>query len=247
MFEQSILTAGSRHKTWTLAVSLAGQITLVFIAVLVPLVYTDQLPGLKKWAQNLAAPVMPAPVTTAPHQQATVRRTPEGPKVFRAPGRIPAVVKNIVDDPSKFVPEAPEGPMVVGSFGVPSLASGVNQLLNSMIIPKPPRPAAPPAAKTATETAPMRVSQGVQEAKLLRRVIPIYPPLAITARVQGTVHLVGVIAKDGTIRDLKVIDGSPLLVRAALDAVRQWIYQPTLLSGEAVEVIAPISVTFTLR
>ncbi len=92
----------------------------------------------------------------------------------------------------------------------------------------------------------MRVSQGVQEAKLLRRVMPVYPPLAITARVQGTVHLVGVIAKDGTMRDLQVIDGHPLLVRAALDAVKQWVYKPTMLSGEAVEVVAPISVTFTL-
>lgn len=76
--------------------------------------------------------------------------------------------------------------------------------------------------------------------------MPIYPPLAITARVQGTVHLVGVIARDGTIRDLQVIDGHPMLVRAAVDAVRQWIYKPTLLSGEAVEVMAPITVTFKL-
>jgi protein TonB len=59
--------------------------------------------------------------------------------------------------------------------------------------------------------------------------------------------LVGIIAKDGTIRNLEVVSGNPLLVRAALDAVRQWVYQPTLLSGEPVEVICPIDVNFTLR
>ena len=87
----------------------------------------------------------------------------------------------------------------------------------------------------------------MQEAKLLRKIIPIYPPLAIQTRTQGTVHLVGVISKDGTIRDLQVIDGHPLLIRAALDAVKQWVYRPTLLGGEPVEVIAPIIVMFTLN
>jgi protein TonB len=93
----------------------------------------------------------------------------------------------------------------------------------------------------------MRVSGPVQEAKLLRKIIPVYPQLAIAARVQGTVHLVGVIAKDGTLRDLQVIDGSPLLIKASLDAVKQWVYRPTFLGGEPVEVIAPITVTFTLN
>ena len=101
-------------------------------------------------------------------------------------------------------------------------------------------------SETATG-APTRVSAGIQEAKLLKKVIPTYPPLAITTRTQGTVHLIGVIAKDGTIRDLQVIDGHPLLVRAAVEAVKQWVYKPTLLSGEPVEVVAPIIVTFTLN
>jgi len=83
-------------------------------------------------------------------------------------------------------------------------------------------------------------------AKLVRKVIPEYPPLAKTARVSGVVHLLGVIAKDGTIQNLQVIGGHPLLARAALEAVRQWIYQPTLLNGQPVEVIAPIDVNFTL-
>ncbi|HLJ18216.1 MAG TPA: energy transducer TonB [Bryobacteraceae bacterium] len=70
--------------------------------------------------------------------------------------------------------------------------------------------------------------------------------MARAARISGIVKLVGVIAKDDTIQQLQVVSGHPLLVRAALDAVRLWVYRPTLLNGAAVEVIAPIEVVFTL-
>ncbi len=83
-------------------------------------------------------------------------------------------------------------------------------------------------------------------AKLVRKVIPEYPPIARAARISGIVHLVGTIGKDGTIRDLQLISGHPMLARAALEAVEQWIYKPTLLNGNPVEVIAPIEVSFTL-
>jgi protein TonB len=66
------------------------------------------------------------------------------------------------------------------------------------------------------------------------------------ARISGTVRLTGIIGKDGVIQQLQVIDGPPLLVQAAVDAVRQWVYRPTLLSSKPVEVIAPIDVIFTL-
>ena len=80
----------------------------------------------------------------------------------------------------------------------------------------------------------------------MRKVIPVYPRLAIIARISGTVRLTGIIGKDGLIQQLQVIDGPQLLVQAAVDAVRQWVYRPTMLSGKPVEVIAPIDVNFTL-
>ena len=86
----------------------------------------------------------------------------------------------------------------------------------------------------------------MQLAKRVNQVIPVYPQIAKIAGVSGTVQLLGTISKDGTIRNLQVISGNPLLVPAAVDAVRQWIYRPTLLSGEPVEVIAPIEVRFIL-
>ena len=78
------------------------------------------------------------------------------------------------------------------------------------------------------------------------RMLPGYPALARQARIQGTVHLAGIVGRDGSIQQLRVVSGHPLLVGAALAAVRQWLYQPTLLNGEPVEVFAPIDVTFTL-
>ena len=86
----------------------------------------------------------------------------------------------------------------------------------------------------------------VEAAKLIYKPTPDYPPLAKMARIQGSVRLEAIIAKDGTIQDLKVLSGHPLLVKAALDAVKQWRYQPTLLNGEPVEVVTEIDVNFTL-
>jgi protein TonB len=81
----------------------------------------------------------------------------------------------------------------------------------------------------------------------MNRVQPQYPPLARQARVSGTVKLHAIIAKDGTVQELQVISGHPLLIQAALDAVRQWRYRPTLLNSEPVEVDTTIDVIFTLN
>jgi protein TonB len=76
---------------------------------------------------------------------------------------------------------------------------------------------------------------------------PVYPELALRMRVSGVVELEGVIGTDGRLRELRVLRGHPLLVAAALDAVRHWVYRPTLLNGVPVEVIAPISVAFQMK
>jgi protein TonB len=108
----------------------------------------------------------------------------------------------------------------------------------------PPKPK--PAAETKQPDKPLRLGGEVLAAKLVKKVIPVYPSLARQVRISGKVELLGVIARDGTIQHLQVVSGHPLLVQAALEAVRQWIYSPTLLNGQAMEVIAPISVNFTL-
>jgi protein TonB len=92
----------------------------------------------------------------------------------------------------------------------------------------------------------IRVGGNVQAAKLVRQPKPSYPPLAKQARIQGTVRFNAVIGRDGTIQNLTLASGHPLLVPSATDAVRQWVYQPTLLNGEPVEVVTQIDVNFTL-
>ena len=87
----------------------------------------------------------------------------------------------------------------------------------------------------------------MQAASLVRKVEPIYPPIAKTAHISGTVVLHAIIGKDGTIQQLEVMSGHPLLQQSALDAVRQWRYQPTLLNGDPVEVDTTIDVIFSLN
>jgi len=86
----------------------------------------------------------------------------------------------------------------------------------------------------------------VQSAKLTKQVVPVYPRPALQMRISGTVQLLGIIAKDGTIQRLQVLSGHPLLRQAAIDAVSQWVYRPTILNGQPVEVEAPIDVIFNL-
>jgi protein TonB len=86
----------------------------------------------------------------------------------------------------------------------------------------------------------------VQRANLINQTRPVYPPLARQARIQGTVKLTAIISKDGSIQKLEVLSGHPLLIPAALQAVKEWRYKPTLLNGEPVEVVTQVDVNFTL-
>jgi protein TonB len=106
----------------------------------------------------------------------------------------------------------------------------------------------PPVSADANGTSParIRVGGGVQQNMLISQPPPVYPPLAKQAGVQGVVKLSATIAKDGTMQHLEVISGHPLLIPAAMDAVQQWVYKPTLLNGQPVEVVTQIDVTFTL-
>jgi TonB family protein len=92
----------------------------------------------------------------------------------------------------------------------------------------------------------IRIGGNVQAAKLIDKTTPAYPPLAKQARVQGTVRFNTLIGKDGRVENLELVNGHPLLVPSATEAVSRWVYQPTLLNGEPVEVLTSIDVNFTL-
>jgi protein TonB len=105
------------------------------------------------------------------------------------------------------------------------------------------QPPTPPTLKTEL----FRQGGDVQAANLIYQVKPVYPPIAIQTRVQGAVVLEAIISKEGMIESLRVISGHPLLNQAALDAVKQWRYRPTLLNGSPVPVITNVTVIFSLR
>jgi protein TonB len=165
-----------------------------------------------------------------------------------APKSVPKEIVTIKEE--ELPPPASGVAGVVG--GVPGGVAGgtMGGVLGGIIgaVPSAAPPPPPPPAKKEAPATPKRITIGgnVQQAKLVRQPKPIYPPLAKQARISGVVHLNAVISKDGTIQDLKVISGHPLLVPSALEAVKQWVYQPTLLNGEPVEVVTQIDVNFTL-
>jgi protein TonB len=97
------------------------------------------------------------------------------------------------------------------------------------------------------KATPLRRGGDVQAANLIHQVNPVYPTIARQTRVQGVVVMEAVISKDGSVDRLRVISGHPFLSQAAIDAVKQWKYRPTMLNGEPVDVITTITVTFTLQ
>jgi protein TonB len=146
-----------------------------------------------------------------------------------------AIPKNVVVfKEAELPPEPPPGSGVFG--GVDSLLGGLGEGATGAAPPPPPPP----------RIVRTKVGGNVQEAKIIARPNPIYPPLARQARIQGKVQLHAIIDKDGRVGELQVVSGHPLLVKAALDAVQNWRYQPTVLNGEPVEVDTTIDVNFVL-
>jgi TonB family protein len=113
--------------------------------------------------------------------------------------------------------------------------------------PAPPPPPPPPHARKPDNVKRIKLTENFARANLIRRPEPKYPALARQARIQGTVKLEIEIGRDGKVQEARLLEGHPLLVPAAIDAVMQWLFKPTLLNGEPVRVQAPITIVFTLR
>jgi protein TonB len=239
MFEQTFINNNGRtRKPWTVAVSLALQTGVVAVLLIYPLLHPEVL------HLNVEVPVHVSltPLTTMkpPETRAVARSAPMMiPRpVFNAPTAMPTHVPahiGVVD-----TTDAPPTDFVTTGLAGPSPIAG--------IVPELPQraPSPAPSVKPAPQAGPVRVGIGVQAAKLIFGPKPHFSPLALAARIQGTVKLQAIIAADGSIQNLRVMSGPPLLTGSALDAVKQWRYQPTLLNGAPVEVITEIDVVFTL-
>ena len=249
MFQQSLVGSGPSKRTpWSFAVSLLAQTLAICLVLLATMAYTPLLPaaGFAVW---LEAPPPPPGAPPPPPEQVAVVRTPdryENP--YAQPIEIPDDVAMIVDpeDYQSLVP-ASSGPVIGGDPG--GLGDGViGSLAYEVAPPPPPKPKVvekkpdPPAP-----AGPQRVGGDVQAAKLIRRVAPVYPPLAIKTRTSGTVRLSAIISAEGEVEALKVLGGHPLLIPAAVAAVKQWRYRPTFLNGKPTGVITEIEVNFVLK
>jgi protein TonB len=245
MFDELVESSPIRKKTnkpWTVVVSALVQAGLLGILILIPLIYTEALPKQMLTTFLVApAPPPPPPPPAAPIQKIVrpVTRIIQAGKMM-APTSIPKKVQMIKEE--ELPPDVGNVGVVGGvPGGVPGGQAG--GVLGG-IIGGAPGSNLPPPPKEAPKR--IRVGGQVQSAKMIRQVQPVYPQIAKSAHVQGTVMLHAVISKEGNVEELTYIYGPGLLMRNAMDAVRQWRYQPTLLNGEPVEVDTTISVIFTL-
>jgi protein TonB len=244
MFQHTFVDARQGRKPWLAVVSFLGQMFLVFLLILTPLIYTESLPRAPLASFLVMPPPAPPPPPAPAPAQKMAKAIPRQYDLSRlmAPRQIP---REIADTEETLTPP-PNSSGVPGSVVANDLSAGPGGL---GIFGAAPAPALPPVVKAASlPLTPQRIRVGgiVQQANLTRKVQPVYPPLAKQARIQGAVHFTAIIGKDGAIRKLQLVGGHPLLVEAARNAVSQWQYKPTLLNGEPVEVVTEIDVNFAL-
>jgi periplasmic protein TonB len=245
MFEDSLMESGGKLKTKqgaTTAISFILQMILIGVLVLLPLVFTEALPK-QQLMTFLVAPPPPPPPPPPPAVTPEIKIVKKivselDNGELRTPTKIPKKVAMIKEDETPPPSAGVAG--VVGGVpgGVPGGAMG--GVLGGIIGNTP---TVVPKAATPQR---VRVSQGVSQGLLIRQVKPNYPALARQARIQGTVVLQALISKDGSIENLHLVSGHPMLAPAAIDAVKQWKYKPYFLNGEPVEVETTINVNFTL-
>jgi len=233
MFEDSTFESTGRIHThsraWMIAAfSFNGLILLAL--VLVPLIYPEAL-GRQTMPLLMAVPAPP------------MEQKPPDPPPVHAAKAPTQVVDGHFQAPSSFPKEPfiPAGPE-------PSLPTADMSTIAELSVPGGTGPHGIPQPRVvrASPIGPMRVSSMVVAGLLIQKTIPTYPPVARAMRIDGTVALAATISKAGTIENLRVVSGPPMLQQAALDAVKTWRYRPYLLNGDPVEVETTVNVVFTL-
>ena len=225
---------GSRSK-YTVLLSVIAHVLIAAVVVIVPLMATDVLPTPRTVigvfaAERAAPPPPPPPAATPPAARATesVTSSPDAAPVMAPESIEPeaATTASVLGEPGGV-----EGGVPFGVVGSPGVVPGL-----------PPSPPTPPAPQK-----PLPVGGRIKEPGKIRHVPPVYPAIAQQARVEGIVIIEAVIGVDGRVQQARILRSKPLLDDAALTAVRQWTFTPTLLNGVPVPVIMTVTVNFTLR
>ena len=246
MFSDSLLDFGQQKKRQTFATTTSFVFNCLAIGVMLimPLVFTEDLPKAQLLTFLVAPPPPPPPPPPAAEQVQRVVHQIQTDMLnngqLRTPSKIPQKVQMIKEDEAP-PPLASTGGVVGGvPGGIPGgqLGGVIGGIVNATS-------AAVPKFVPVTPQR-VRISQGVTRGLLIHRVEPGYPTLARAARVQGDVILTAVISVNGEIENLQLVSGHPMLVPAAITAVKQWRYKPYLLNGQPVEVETTITVIFSL-
>jgi len=242
MFTDSMLDVSwaqrSRRSLMTLT-SFGLQAVVLSLLLLIPLLKTIVLPEVRTVSTPLSLGRREVqPLVGRPHVGSVDAPTNPHAIPFVQPGSIPRTIP-VGDDSTT---QAPVDPMAcvncIGTSGVPDGVRGLFGDGDHAVTPAPPRPEPVPARVFRTSS----ILQGM----LIHQVQPVYPQIARTARIQGEVVIAAVISKAGTMSDLHVLHGPPMLVTAAMEAVKQWRYKPYILNDQPIEVETQITVNFTL-
>jgi periplasmic protein TonB len=237
MFEDSLMESGNgirrKNKFWSFVAFLLNTGALLAL-VIWPLLHPEALPRQMMATLMVAPSPPPAPPPAAPAPKAHVKSELLSTEL-QAPSRIPRETRQVNE---AAIPDSVFGVAEVEGLdsGIPG---GIGNVIDSVGTGRPAvvKPRAPISLK---------VSSGVMAGNLLAKTLPQYPAIPKSAGIQGTVVLQATISKSGSIQNLRVISGHPMLQQAALDAVRSWRYKPYLLNGEPVEVETTINVVFNL-
>ena len=241
------LPKGRLMRRYSLLLSVTFHVAAALMLVIAPLVAATRLPDIREsisWvpARVATPPPLGDPNSSKPTSHSTPSATPQPqPQPQPIPSNAPSVMP---EDPGiadaslpGFSGNAGTGPGVIdGEVGGDRSGIGVT-----------PPPLPPPAPRAVEPRPPIRVGSGLVAPTKTRHVAPLYPPVALAAHREGTVILEAVIAEDGSVREVRVLRPVPLLDQAAIDAVRQWRFTPTLLNGEAVPIVMTVTVNFQLR
>jgi len=248
MFSDSLLEFGPQRKRKAFATTTSFILNCLAILVMlaVPLMFTEDLPKAQLLTFLVAPPPPPPPPPPAAAQVQRIVHEIQTDMLnsgqLRTPTKIPQKVQMIKEEEAP--PPMPAAGGVVG--GVPGGIPGgqMGGVIGSVINSSSSLAAVPKFVPTTPQR--IRISGGVTKGLLIHRVEPTYPVLARSARVQGDVVLNAVIDANGQIQNLQLVSGHPMLVPAAIAAVKQWRYKPYLLNGQPVEVETTITVIFTL-
>jgi protein TonB len=243
-------TSGVPRQRWTTTVvSAVAHVAVIVGLVLSTLYATDVLPEPRdSMAFFIAAPVPPPPPPAPPVAEPEPARVKPVARKAVSPRPAPVLAKAPVaapvEAPSSITPETGlEGGEFAPAAIEPGFETGIpggvaGGILGGMVTALPPPPPAP--------AAPVRVGGDISAPRLIHRVDPEYPPIAVSAMIEGMVILEATVDRAGVVRDTRVLRSHGVLEAAAIDAVREWRYEPLLLDGKATPFVLTVTVSFSL-